>query len=163
DLKGLRRGGHDPEKVYAAYKAAVEHQGQPTVILAKTVKGYGLGVAGEGMNTAHQAKKVAEQDRARFRTRFNLVLSDEQVVAANYYKPGEDSEEIRYLKERRKALGGYVPQRRVDCPTLAGPPDAEIEAFFKGSGGRSVSTTMVFVDLLKRLMADKDLGKYVVP
>jgi pyruvate dehydrogenase E1 component len=162
-IKGLRRGGHDPVKVYAAYKLAVEHKGQPTVILAKTVKGYGLGGAGEGMNTAHQSKKVAEQDRARFRTRFNLALSDAQVLDANYYKPAADSEEVKYLQARRKELGGYLPQRRVACPPLSAPTDAEIEPFFKGSGGRPVSTTMAFVDLLKRLMADKELGKYIVP
>src|SRR5205823_2443366 len=104
-LQNLKRGGHDPEKVYAAYKAAVEHKGQPTVILAKTVKGYGLGGAGEGMNTAHQAKKVAEQDRQRFCARFSLGLTHEQVVEAEYCKPADDSEEIRYLKERRQALG----------------------------------------------------------
>ena len=163
DLKKLQRGGHDPVKVYTAYKAAVEHRGQPTVILAKTVKGYGLGGAGEGMNTAHQAKKVAEQDRLRFCKRFNLGLTDDQVIAAEYCKPAEDSEEIRYLKERRKALGGYIPQRRVNCPPLKAPGAALVEPFAKGSGGRPASTTMVLVDLLKRLIADKDLGKYIVP
>jgi pyruvate dehydrogenase E1 component len=150
-------------KVYAAYKAAVEHQGQPTVILAKTVKGYGLGGAGEGMNTAHQAKKVAEQDRLRFAKRFNLGMTDDQVIAAEYCKPAEESPEIAYLKRRRKALGGYVPQRRVNCPLLKPPSDALIEPFAKGSGGRPASTTMVLVDLLKRLIADKELGKYIVP
>ena len=162
-LQNLKRGGHDPEKVYAAYEVAVEHLGQPTVILAKTVKGYGLGGAGEGMNTAHQSKKVAETDRARFRTRFNMTLSDEQVLAADYFRPEDDSAEIRYLKERRKALGGYLPQRRVKCPQLKAPSAAVIEPFFKGSAGRPASTTMAFVDLLKRLLADKELGKYVVP
>jgi pyruvate dehydrogenase E1 component len=163
DIKSLRRGGHDPEKVYAAYKAAVEHQGEPTVILAKTVKGYGLGGAGEGMNTAHQAKKMAEQDRARFCARFGLGLTHEQVVAAEYCKPDEGSAEIKYLKERRKALGGYLPQRRVNCPPLKPPEGAVLEPFFKGSGGRPASTTMAFVDLLKRLIGDKEIGKYIVP
>jgi pyruvate dehydrogenase E1 component len=163
ELQNLKRGGHDPEKVYAAYEAAVHHIGQPTVILAQTVKGYGLGAAGEGMNTAHQAKKVAEQDRARFRTRFKLRLSDEQVLAADYFKPADDSPEIRYVKERRKALGGYIPQRHVECPPLKPPADALIEPFFKGSAGRPASTTMAFVDLLKRLLHDKELSRYVVP
>ncbi len=115
------------------------------------------------MNTAHQSKKVAEQDRLRFRTRFNLTLTDEQVLAADYFKPADDSAEIRYLKERRKALGGFLPERRVQCPPLKPPPAALVEPFFKGSAGRPASTTMVFVDLLKRLLADKDIGKYVVP
>jgi pyruvate dehydrogenase E1 component len=163
ELQNLKRGGHDPEKVYAAYEAAVDHLGQPTVILAKTVKGYGLGAAGEGMNTAHQAKKFAEQDRARFCRRFQLGLSEEQVLAADYCKPPDDSAETVYLKERRKALGGYIPQRRVNCAPLSPPPDALIEPFFKGSGGRPASTTMVFVDLLKRLLHDKDLAKFIVP
>jgi pyruvate dehydrogenase E1 component len=163
ELQNLKRGGHDPVKVYAAYEVAVEHLGQPTVILAKTVKGYGLGGAGEGMNTAHQSKKVAEQDRARFCKRFNLTLSDEQVLSAEYCKPPDDSPEIKYLREQRKALGGFMPQRRVECPPLPAPPDALIEPFFKGSGGRPASTTMVFVDFLKRLLADKELGKFVVP
>jgi pyruvate dehydrogenase E1 component len=163
ELQNLKRGGHDPEKVYAAYEVAVEHLGQPTVILAKTVKGYGLGGAGEGMNTAHQSKKVAEQDRMRFRTRFSLSLTDQQVLDAEYVKLGDDTPEVRYVKERRKQLGGYLPARRVNCPPLDKPADALIEPFFKGSGGRPASTTMVFVDLLKRLLADKALGKYVVP
>jgi pyruvate dehydrogenase E1 component len=163
ELQNLKRGGHDPEKVYAAYEVAVEHLGQPTVILAKTVKGYGLGGAGEGMNTAHQSKKVAEQDRARFRNRFNLTLTDEQVQEAHYFKPPDDSPEIQYVKERRNALGGYLPLRRVNCPSLKPPADTLIEPFFKGSGGRPASTTMVFVDLLKRLMADPALGKFMVP
>jgi pyruvate dehydrogenase E1 component len=163
DLRNLKRGGHDPVKVYAAYQAAVEHKGRPIVILAQTVKGYGLGGAGEGMNTAHQSKKMAEKDRARFRTRFNLPLSDDQVLDANYFKPADDSAEIKYLKERRRALGGYLPQRRVNCPPLEPPADTLIEPFFEGSGGRPASTTMVFVDLLKRLMADKAVGKFIVP
>ncbi len=163
ELQNLKRGGHDPEKVYAAYEIATEHLGQPTVILAKTVKGYGLGGAGEGMNTAHQSKKVAEQDRARFRTRFNLQLTDAQVQEANYFKPPDNSLEIKYLQERRKALGGYLPHRRVKCPPLAPPPNTLVEPFFKGSSGHSVSTTMVFVDVLKGLLADKALGKFVVP
>jgi pyruvate dehydrogenase E1 component len=163
DLQNLKRGGHDPVKVYAAYEVAVEHLGQPTVILAKTVKGYGLGGAGEGMNTAHQSKKVAEQDRIRFCARINLTMSHEQIVAADYFKPDDASPEIVYMKERRQALGGYLPQRRVACPPLEPLAAALIEPFFKGSAGRPASTTMVFVDLLKRLLADKALGKFVVP
>jgi pyruvate dehydrogenase E1 component len=163
ELQNLRRGGHDPVKVYAAYKAAVEHRGQPTVILAKTIKGYGLGGAGEGMNMAHQAKKVADEDRTRFRTRFNLTLTDAQVQAAHFFKPEEGSPELRYMRERRAALGGPLPQRRVQHPPVKAPSDAVVAPFLKGSGGRAASTTMVFVDLLNRLLSDRDLGKLVVP
>ena len=163
ELQGLKRGGHDPVKVYAAYKAATEHKGQPTVILAQTVKGYGLGAAGEGQNIAHQAKKVEDQARVLFRTRFNLPLSDEQVAKADFYRPADDTPEIKYLHERRKALGGYVPERREKCEPLAAPADKVIEPFLRGSDGKAFSTTMAFVNLLKTLMQDKGLGKWIVP
>jgi pyruvate dehydrogenase E1 component len=162
-LTKLKRGGHDPNKVYAAFHAAVNHKGSPTVILVKTVKGYGMGDAGEGRNIAHQAKKINEDVRRTFRDRFGLPLTDEQTVAGAYYKPADDSPVIRYLRERRQALGGMLPSRRVRCPKLSAPADALIEPFFKGSGDRPASTTMVFVELLRRLMQDKTLGKYVVP
>jgi pyruvate dehydrogenase E1 component len=162
-LTKLKRGGHDPAKVYAAYHAAVNHQGSPTVILMKTVKGYGMGEGGEGRNIAHQAKKMNDEARKTFRDRFNLPLSDEQVRDAAFYKPPADSPEIKYLRERRSALGGMLPSRRVNCPALAPPGDGLVEPFAKGSEGRAASTTMVFVDILKRLLQDKQLGKYVVP
>ncbi len=163
ELQKLSRGGHDPFKVYAAYKAAVEHQGAPTVILAHTVKGYGMGEAGEGKNIAHQAKKVAEEPLTKFIARFELNLKPEQIHQLAFHKPADDSPEMKYLHERRKALGGYLPVRKVDCPPLQPPSDELLQAYFKVTGGREVSTTMVFVELLRRLMEDKALGKYVVP
>jgi pyruvate dehydrogenase E1 component len=162
-LQLLRRGGHDPIKVYAAYHAAVNHRGQPTCILVKTVKGYGMGAAGEAKNTAHQAKKFEEEARTVFRERFNLPLTDEQVRNASFYKPADDSPEMQYLHARRKELGGYVPQRRVDCPKLHAPSDDFVQKYVQASAGREVSTTMAFVDLLRRLLEDKELGKWIVP
>lgn len=162
-LTKLTRGGHDPVKVYAAYRAAVENKGSPTVILAKTIKGYGLGDAGEAMNVAHQAKKMEEDHRVKFRDRFNLPLSDEQAASGAFYRPPESSPDIQYLQQRRRELGGYLPARIVKCPPLKAPSTSFIEYSFKGSGGRPVSTTMIFVDLLKRLMEDKELGRFIVP
>jgi pyruvate dehydrogenase E1 component len=162
-LQKLTRGGHDPEKVYAAYKAAIEHQGQPTVILAKTIKGYGLGEAGEGRNITHQQKKLNEDELIEFRNRFNIPISDDQIGEAPFYRPPEDSKELRYLQERRKALGGYVPARKVKCEPLAPPSEDLIKHTFAGSGDRAFSTTMAFVDLLKRMLQDDKLGKWIVP
>jgi pyruvate dehydrogenase E1 component len=162
-LRKLSRGGHDPVKVYAAYKAAVEHRGAPTVILAKTVKGYGLGEAGEGRNITHQQKKLNEKELAEFRTRFGIPLSDREVAQCTFYKPPEDSKEIEYLRQRRQELGGYVPAREVRCPALAAPSLDLFKSFLQGSGERGASTTMVFVEMLKRLLQDKDLGKWIVP
>jgi pyruvate dehydrogenase E1 component len=163
DLAALRRGGHDPIKVYAAYKAAVEHKGQPTCILVKTVKGYGMGGSGEGINTAHQSKKVAEKDRQHFRDRFDLSLTDEDLAAGKFLKPSDDSPEMKYLHERRKELGGYIPQRKVSCPPLKAPTDEFLTKYVDASKGREVSTTMAFVDLLRRLLDDKQIGKFMVP
>ncbi len=162
-LAKLKRGGHDPEKVFAAYKAAVEHEGSPTVILAATVKGYGLGEAGEGMNVTHQQKKLKAKHLLEFRNRFGLPLSDDDVEHANFYRPAEDSHEIQYMKERRRALGGYVPARVVKCPALKAPGADFVEAYAKGSGDRTPSTTMVLVDMMTRLMKDREMGKWVVP
>ena len=162
-LRRLRRGGHDPEKVHAAYAAAVAHTGSPTVILAQTIKGYGLGEAGEGRNVTHQQKKLNEQELREFRSRFGIPISDEDVADAPFYKPPDDSPELRYLHERRRALGGYLPERVVRVSPLA-PPPAEIFAeYLLGTGEREVSTTMVFVHLLGKLLRDKELGKLVVP
>ncbi len=160
-LHSLRRGGHDPVKVYAAFKAAVEHTGSPTVILAKTVKGYGLGEAGEGRNVTHQQKKLSEDELRFFRDRFEIPVSDKDLAEAPYYKPAEDSEEIQYLKERRNALGGPIPSRRVRTEPL--PQPAGIwERYFEGVD-RDVSTTMVFVQMLTQLLKDKEIGTRIVP
>src|SRR5207253_4916314 len=158
-----KRGGHDQDKVYAAYKAAVECKDRPTVILAATIKGYGLGEAGEGMNTTHQAKKLKEKTLYEVRNRFALPLSDEAVAKAVFYKPADDSPEMKYLKERRQALGGSVPERRTKCPPLSAPPAAFVATYAKGSGDKTPSTTMVLVDMMARLMKDAELGKWVVP
>jgi pyruvate dehydrogenase E1 component len=162
-IRRLRRGGHDPEKVYAAYHAAVNHQGQPTVILAKTVKGYGLGESGEGKNITHQQKKLNEDELREFRTRFGIPISDEDVARAPFYRPPDDSPEMIYLRERREALGGYVPQRRAKVEPIKTPPESLFEEFYAGTDGRPVSTTMVFVRILGKLLRDKELGKLIVP
>jgi pyruvate dehydrogenase E1 component len=162
-LEKLRRGGHDPEKVYAAYKAAVEHKGQPSVILAKTIKGYGMGEAGEGRMIAHNQKKLNEKELLEFRSRFGIPISDEDVAQAPFYKPPEDSVEIRYLRERREALGGYVPTRATAHPTLEVPTLEDYRSFIARDAGKSASTTMGFVQLMRRLCKDKKVGKHVVP
>jgi len=163
ELENMKRGGHDPEKVYAAYKAAVEFKGAPTVILAKTVKGYGLGEAGEGKNITHSQKKLNEEELREFRTRFGIPLSDDEVVKAPFYRPAEDSPEIKYLKERRKILGGYVPKRVVKNQPIQTPSEELFEEFYVGTEGREVSTTMVFVRILSKLLRDKEVGKLIVP
>ena len=159
----LRRGGHDPEKIYNAYKAAVEHEGSPTVILAKTIKGYGLGESGEGKNITHQQKKLNEDELREFRTRFGIPIPDEEVADAPFYKPPEDSSEMRYLHERRRKFGGYVPSRTATVTPLKIPPESVFEEFYKGSKGREVSTTFAFVRILARLLRDKKIGKLIVP
>jgi pyruvate dehydrogenase E1 component len=162
-LEKLNRGGHDPEKVYAAYKAAVDHRGSPTVILAKTVKGYGLGEAGEGKNVTHQQKKLNEEELREFRTRFGIPISDDEVAEAPFYRPPEDSVEMRYLQDRRRELGGWLPRRVVVSAPLKPPPDDLFQEFFLGTAGREVSTTMAFVRLLSKLLRDRTLGKFVTP
>ncbi len=159
----MKRGGHDPEKVYAAYKEAVDYVGKPTVILAKTIKGYGLGEAGEGKNITHQQKKLNEDEMREFRSRFGIPIADDDILTDPFYKPAEDSQEIRYLKDRRKQLGGYVPSRKTDVRPIKTPPESLFEEFYKGTEGREVSTTMVFVRILAKLLKDKELGKLVVP
>ncbi len=162
-LRKLKRGGHDPEKVYAAYRAAVAHEGAPTVILAKTIKGYGLGEAGEGRNITHQQKKLNEQELREFRSRFGIPIADEDVAEAPFYRPADDSPEIRYLHERRRALGGYLPERVMKVKPLAPPPAELFAEYRRGTDGREVSTTMVFVHLLAKLLRDPELGRLVVP
>jgi pyruvate dehydrogenase E1 component len=162
-LEKLKRGGHDPVKVYAAYDKAVKHKGQPTVILAKTVKGYGLGEAGEGRNMTHGQKKLNEFELRQFRTRFGIPVPDTDIAEAPFYKPADDSPVIKYMKERRQALGGYVPRRMVNNVSLITPKDPVFEEFIKGTDGREVSTTMVFVRMLSKLLKDKEIGKLIVP
>jgi pyruvate dehydrogenase E1 component len=161
-LQRMRRGGHDPAKVYAAYARAVAHQGQPTVILAKTIKGYGLGEAGEGRNVTHQQKKLNEDELRHFRDRFDIPIPDDRLAEAPFFRPPEDSEEVQYLKERRRALGGFVPQRRVLSAPLAQPPDDLYGDFFGGIH-RPVSTTMAFVQMLAKLLKDDEIGRRIVP
>jgi pyruvate dehydrogenase E1 component len=162
-IRRLQRGGHDPEKVYAAYEAAVRHRGSPTVVLAKTIKGYGLGEAGEGRNVTHQQKKLNEEELREFRSRFSIPISDEDVGAAPFYKPAPDSREAHYLHERREALDGYLPERRVRAGPLAAIPEEAFAEFLRGSDGRPVATTMAFVRLLAKLLRDRTVGPLVVP
>jgi len=162
-LRRLRLGGHDPRKVYAAYKAATEHKGAPTVILARTIKGYGLGEAGEGKNVTHQQKKLNEDELRVFRSRFAVPLNDEDCVEVPFYRPPENSAEIQYIRARRKALGGYVPQRSVRSKPLVANHDELFNEFFEGSDGREVSTTMAFVGMLRKMLKDPEIGKLVVP
>ncbi|MFY9803734.1 MAG: pyruvate dehydrogenase (acetyl-transferring), homodimeric type [Candidatus Acidiferrales bacterium] len=163
ELRRLRLGGHDPRKVYAAYKAAVEHTGSPTVILARTIKGYGLGEAGEGKNVTHQQKKLNEEELREFRSRFDIPLSDEQCAEVPFYRPEENSEEIQYLRARREELGGYVPQRSVRAKPLVADHDELFKEFLTGSEGREVSTTMAFVGILRKMLRDPEMGKLIVP
>lgn len=163
-LEKLRRGGHDPEKVYAAYKQATESaNGKPTVILAKTVKGYGLGEAGEGRNVAHNQKKMNEAELLEFRTRFGIPISDEEVGKAPFYKPPETSQEIKYLRERREALGGYVPSRPTKHPTMEVPTLDEYRKVIGKLENKEISTTFAVVQILIALCRDKNIGKHVVP
>ena len=162
-LRRLRLGGHDPRKVYAAYKAAVEHRGGPTVILARTIKGYGLGEAGEGKNVTHQQKKLNEDELREFRSRFGIPMNDEDVSQVPFYRPSEDSEEIRYLRTRRESLGGYVPHRKVRSKPLVADHDELFREFHEGSDGREVSTTMAFVAMLRKMLKDPEIGKLIVP
>ncbi|HEX6879111.1 MAG TPA: pyruvate dehydrogenase (acetyl-transferring), homodimeric type, partial [Terriglobales bacterium] len=162
-LEKMRLGGHDPLKVYAAYKAATEHKGSPTVILAKTIKGYGLGESGEGKNITHQQKEINDEELALFRSRFGIPIPDEQLHEAPFYRPSEDSLEIQYMQDRRKQLGGYMPARRMKAPKLDPVNEELFEEFYKGTEGRKVSTTMVFVRMLSKLLRDPKVGKLVVP
>ena len=162
-LQKMRRGGHDPAKVYAAYRAAVEHRGQPTVILAKTIKGYGLGEAGEGRNITHQQKKLNEEELRQFRDRFDIPIRDDQLADAPFYKPPEHCEEMEYLRERRRALGGPVPRRTVQVPAFEAPGLEVFGDVIETSAGREVATTMAAVRMLAVLMGDKRLGKLIVP
>ncbi|MCY3666589.1 MAG: pyruvate dehydrogenase (acetyl-transferring), homodimeric type [Gemmatimonadetes bacterium] len=162
-LQKMRRGGHDPEKVYAAYQQAIAHKSAPTVILAKTIKGYGMGEAGEGKNITHQQKKLNEDEIRLFRTRFGIPISDDEVAETPFYRPPDDSPEIQYIRQRRESLGGYVPQRQVMAPPLTMPPETLWDEFKKSSGKREFATTMAFVAVMRKLMQDKQIGNLVVP
>jgi pyruvate dehydrogenase E1 component len=162
-IRKLRRGGHDPQKVYAAFRAALEFRGAPTVILAKTIKGYGLGEGGEGRNVTHQQKKLNERELREFRERFEIPISDEEVVETPFYRPPADSPEITYLLERRQALGGFVPQRTASGERLDVPSIESLGEFLRGSERFEVSTTMAFVRLLSTLLRDKAIGRRIVP
>ncbi|MBW2478026.1 MAG: pyruvate dehydrogenase (acetyl-transferring), homodimeric type [Deltaproteobacteria bacterium] len=162
-LGQLTRGGHDPDKVYAAYKSAVDHKGSPTVIFAQTIKGYGLGEAGEGKNITHSQKKLNEDELKEFRTRFNIPISDSDIAETPFYRPAEDSPEIQYLKERRKKLGGSIPWREDSSQPMACYTDELVKEYLDGSDGRELATTMAFVHLLAKLLRDDELGKLIVP
>jgi pyruvate dehydrogenase E1 component len=162
-LRRLRLGGHDPRKVYAAYKAAVEHKGGPTVILARTIKGYGLGEAGEGKNVTHQQKKLNEDELREFRSRFGIPLNDEDCATVPFYRPAEDSVEIQYLRARREVLGGYTPKRSIRSKPIAAVHDELFKEFTEGSDEREVSTTMAFVAMLRKMLKDAEIGKLIVP
>ena len=163
DIWRLNRGGHDPHKIYAAYAAATQHKGQPTVILAKTVKGYGMGKIGEGKNTTHQQKKMDMESIRHFRDRFNIPVPDDKLEELPFFKPADDSPEMIYLQERRKALGGYLPQRRRKADVVPQVPElAAFDQVLKATD-REISTTMAFVRILTALVRDKNIGKHIVP
>jgi pyruvate dehydrogenase E1 component len=159
----LNRGGHDPQKVYAAYASAVAHKGAPTVILAKTVKGFGMGKAGEGLNSAHQQKKLGDEALKEVRDRFNIQITDEEIAGLTFRKPREESEELRYLQERRAALGGYLPTRNSSAAPLIVPPLDAFSALLEGTAEREISTTMALVRILTTLVKDKNIGAHIVP
>ena len=159
----LNRGGHDPEKVFAAYSSAVAHVGAPTVILAKTVKGFGMGKAGEGLNSTHQQKKLTDDNLKEVRDRFNIPISDDEIRGLSFRKPAEDSEEMLYLQARRAALGGYLPSRNYEAPPLVVPPLEIFSSLLEGTGDREISTTMALVRMMTTLVKDKNIGKHVVP
>jgi len=162
-LRKLRRGGHDSRKVHAAYRAAIENGEGPTVVLAKTVKGYGLGEAGEGRNITHQQKKLNEEELREFRSRFGIPIDDASLEDAPFYRPPDESAEMRYLKDRREALRGFLPVRREDAPALDVPALEDFDEFLEGSGDRSVATTMAYVRMLRQLMRDERIGERIVP
>jgi len=163
DIWRLNRGGHDPHKMYAAYAAATKHTGQPTVILAKTIKGYGMGEAGEGQNITHQQKKMGTSSIKAFRDRFDVPIPDDQLEKVPFYRPPEDAPEMKYLRSRIEAMGGSLPSRKRKAAALEVPPLSAFEAQLKGTDDREVSTTMAFVRILNTLVRDKKIGKFVVP
>jgi pyruvate dehydrogenase E1 component len=164
DIWRLNRGGHDPHKIYAAYHAAVNHPGQPTVVLAKTVKGYGMGAVGEGKNVAHQAKKMPIEVLRQFRDRFAIPIGDDRLGELPYFKPADNSPEMAYMRERRAKLGGSIPQRRRRTMGLDAPKLENFKTLLEATAeGRENSTTMAFVRMLTALVRDKNLGRNIVP
>ena len=163
DIWRLNRGGHDPHKVFAAYSAATSHKDQPSVILAKTVKGYGMGDAGEGHNISHQQKSMDIESLKKFRSRFDLPITDKEVEELKFYKPDPDSPEMTYMRERREALGGSLPQRRTKGNQLTVPKLDSFSNLLTSTGERKISTTMAFVRMLTSMVKDKEIGKYIVP
>ena len=163
DIWRLNRGGHDPHKVYAAYHAAMQNKGSPTVILAKTIKGYGMGKTGESVNTTHQQKKLDEQDLLYYRDRFKVPLTDKQVKNIEYYKPSEDSEEMKYLKDKRLKLGGFIPERSSFAKQVKAPPKDIFEPFMKSTGEKEMSTTMALVRMMTAVLRDKNVAPRLVP
>ena len=163
DIWKLNRGGHDPHKVYSAYHAAMQSKGKPTVILAKTIKGYGMGKSGESMNTTHQQKKLDEKDLLYYRDRFNVPLTDQQVKNIEYYKPSDSSEEIKYLKNCRIKLGGNIPERTTFAKSIKTPPADIFKSFMESTGEKEMSTTMVLVRMLANLLRDKNVAPRLVP
>jgi pyruvate dehydrogenase E1 component len=159
----LNRGGHDPQKVFAAYAAAVANKGSPTVILAKTVKGFGMGKAGEGLNSTHQQKKLSDEALKEVRDRFNIPITDAEIAGLSFRKPDADSEEMKYLQERRATLGGYLPARSSAAPPLTVPPVEAFSSLLEGTSDREISTTMALVRMLTTLVKDKNIGKHIVP
>ncbi len=162
-IERMRLGGHDPIKVYSAYKAAVEHTGSPTVILAKTIKGYGLGESGEGRNITHQQKKINDEELMIFRSRFGIPIADEDLHDAPFYLPSDDTAEIQYMRERRKQLGGYLPERKMRAPKLEPLSEELFKEFHTGTADHKVATTMVLVRLIAKLLRDPKIGKLIVP
>ena len=163
DIWRLNRGGHDSHKIYSAYAAATKHVGQPSVVLAKTVKGYGMGDSGEALNISHQQKKMDEESIRLFRNRFKVPVSNEDLAELPYYHPGEDSVEVKYMQERREALGGYLPQRRVQSTPLDVPALEAFQTLLKDTGDREISTTMTYVRALAIMLRDKKIAKHIVP
>ena len=163
EIRSIKRGGHDHKKIYAAFKEAEEVTGKPCVLLLKTVKGDGLGRSVEGRNTVHQKKYLNPSERLALAQRLRIPLAPEAIARAEFYRPPDDSEEVRYLKARRDALGGPIPKREVHCPTLEPPPLEFFQDMLDGSRGRAVSTTMAMVRMLQKLLREKNLGKYIVP
>jgi pyruvate dehydrogenase E1 component len=163
ELKQIKRGGQDPKKIFAAFQKASESSDKPTVLLVKTVKGDGMGSAAQGRNTAHQKKDLNAQERLECARNYGIPLDDEAVINAQFYRPPEDSDEMRYLRENRERLGGYLPQRKVDCPTLPAPDIDLFRSAIDGTGERAASTTMAMVRMLAQLMKDDDIGQYIVP
>ncbi|MDX2427928.1 MAG: pyruvate dehydrogenase (acetyl-transferring), homodimeric type, partial [Xanthomonadales bacterium] len=163
DIWRLNRGGHDSHKIYAAYAAATAHTGQPSVVLAKTVKGYGMGDSGEALNISHQQKKMGDESIRLFRDRFKIPVPDSDMTEMPYYHPGEDSQEIKYMQERREALGGYLPQRRAGSESLQVPGLDAFETLLKDTGEREISTTMTYVRALAIMLRDKNITNNIVP